>query len=74
MSTAIREVEVRPFTRRYKTVSKTCPTCKEHFEGNRLAVYCSDACRQRAEWERRSEKVNEQRRQERRKKGEGKQP
>lgn len=67
----VQEVSVRASVRRYPLTKKTCPVCKEPFEGNRLAVYCSDTCRQRAEWERRAEKVNEKRRQQRAAKWEG---
>jgi hypothetical protein len=39
------------------TVQKTCPFCLRHFDAHPAAIYCSLACRQRAKWRRRTQRV-----------------
>jgi len=35
-----------------RIVSHTCPVCETEFEGLKRAVYCSEACKQRAKYQR----------------------
>lgn len=51
MEKPVREVAVS-FVRRYTMYPHTCPVCEAAFEGARVAVYCSAACRKKAQWQR----------------------
>ena len=44
--------QLRTNASRRRQMTKRCPTCKEDFVGWANRLYCSDACRQRAFYQR----------------------
>jgi hypothetical protein len=49
------------FTRSVKQVEQTCPVCKREFWGARTRKYCSQPCRQKANYERHAQEYRRER-------------
>jgi hypothetical protein len=59
--TQVKEIPVS-FVRRMQLLEKTCTVCGRVFTGTKKSVYCSQACKNRANYERHSEAYREMRR------------
>ena len=57
----VQQVQRASFARVVTEVEQTCPVCKRTFWGARIRKYCSQPCRQRANYERHAPAYRQQR-------------
>ena len=56
----VKEVAVS-FVRRLTLEEKTCPACNKRFEGVKKRIYCSRACRAKADYEKHADQYRKAR-------------
>jgi hypothetical protein len=55
-------VQRTSYTRTMTQVEQTCPICKQQFWGGAIRKYCSQPCRQKANYQRHAEQYRKDRR------------
>jgi hypothetical protein len=74
MRIVTQEVKRTSYTRRVRLFPKRCPVCKEKFEGQSNATYCSPSCRLKADYQRHAEQRKARRRESHRRQKAGQAP